>query len=96
MLLDQLLEHLPERHLPQYIRPNLLSAIYSATGRRMSSNAGRLVADPDEEDEQYDDQPTRKTAQSQDMSRRGPMASNKNYLNAEEIEDDLDYAPVDD
>ena len=95
MLLDELQEHLPERYFSHYINPNLLSAIYSATGRKMGP------IDQPADTMTYDDDGSPMKGSNDDYQsdrRRQPQMgqSGKNHMYAEEIDDNLDYGTVDD
>ena len=94
MLLDELQEHISERYFSHYINPNLLSAIYSATGRKMAP------ADQPSDIMTYDDDENQKRVAHDDYSndrrRQQPGQLGKNNMYAEEIDDNLDYASVDD
>lgn len=94
MLLDELQEHISERYFSHYINPNLLAAIYSATGRKMAPPdrpADRMTNDDDENQtggaNGYDHSDRR-------QQQRGQIG--KNHMYAEEIDDNLDYGPVGD
>ena len=94
MLLDELQEHISERYFSHYINPNLLAAIYSATGRKMAP------ADQPSDSMTYDDDENPKRSANDDSygDRRQPSRGQmgKNHMYAEEIDDNLDYGPVDD
>lgn len=96
MLLDELEQHLPERYFSQYIHPNLLSAIYAATGRKMGAtdqSSDNLVLN----DSVADDENTRrgpKYGHSSDRRRDAPFS--RSNLDAEEIDDNIDYGAIDD
>ena len=97
MLLDELQQHLPERYFSQYVHPSLLSAIYAATGRKMGATdqpADSLVLNDSTAD---DDTMRRETRHdySSDRRRDGP-GFGRGHFDAEEIDDNLDYGPVDD
>ena len=97
MLLDELQQHLPERYFSQYVNPGLLSAIYAATGRKMGVTdqpADSLVLN----DSTADDDTQRGGAKhyySSDRRRDAPSFG-RGHLDAEEIDDNLDYGSVDD
>jgi len=99
MLLDELQEHISERYFSHYINPNLLSAIYAATGRKMappdqpSDSMTYNDGENDDENQQKigtdDYQNDRRRQQ-----RHGQLG--KSHMYAEEIDDNLDYGTVDD
>lgn len=95
MLLDELQQHLPERQFSQYIHPSLLSAIYAATGRKMAAPepADRAILDDGGNDE---DGPRRGPSHGYANDGRRQGTSGKHYMDAEEIDDNLDYGSVDD
>jgi hypothetical protein len=95
MLLDELQEHVSERYFSHYINANLLSAIYNATGRKMAppdQPSDTMVYDDDDGNQKKiadDDHQSDRRRQQQ-----GQLG--KNHMYAEEIDDNLDYGPVDD
>lgn len=98
MLLDELQEHISERYFSHYINPNLLAAIYSATGRKMAP-AGQPSDSMTYDDGGNDDDNPKRRAHDDSygdrrQASRGQMG--KNHMYAEEIDDNLDYGPVDD
>ncbi len=94
MLLDELQEHLPERYFSHYINQNLLTAIYSATGRKMGP------VDQPADTMTYDDDgnPTKGSSDDYQNDRRRQQQGQlgKNHMYAEEIDDNLDYGTIDD
>ncbi|CAF0970919.1 unnamed protein product [Rotaria sordida] len=95
MLLDELQEHIPERYFSHYINPNLLSAIYAATGRKMAppdqpSQSMTYNNDENEDKLVIDDYQNDRRQQ----QRQGHLGKSHTY--AEEIDDNIDYGSVDD
>ncbi|CAF1379534.1 unnamed protein product [Adineta steineri] len=88
MLLDELQEHISERYFSHYINPNILSAIYTATGRKVGQADSNTYNNDDDND--GDNQNDRRRQQQQ----QGQLG--KNHAYAEEIDDNLDYGSVDD
>ena len=88
MLLDELQEHVSERYFSHYVNPGLLSAIYSATGRK-AAQSDTMTYDNDDDN-------AKKTGNSDHPSDRLRQQLGKNHTYAEEIDDNLDYGSVDD
>lgn len=99
MLLDELQEHISERYFSHYINPNLLAAIYSSTGRKMAppDQPSDSMAYNDDDGNEDGDQKRIANDDYQNDRRRQPQGQlGKNHMYAEEIDDNLDYGPVDD
>ena len=97
MLLDELQEHISERHFSHYINPNLLAAIYSATGRKMAPSDQH--SDSAAYDDGGNDENQMRRANDDGYGDRRQLSRGqvgKNHMYAEEIDDNLDYGPVDD
>lgn len=97
MLLDELQEHISERSFSHYINPNLLAAIYSATGRKMAQPD--QPSDSAAYDDDGNDDNQKKRANNDGYGDRRQLSRGqvgKNHMYAEEIDDNLDYGPVDD
>jgi hypothetical protein len=99
MLLDELQEHISERYFSHYINPNLLAAIYAATGRKMAP----LDQPPDSttyDDDDGNNNENRKIGGNDDYPndrrRQQQGQLGKSHMYAEEIDDNLDYGSVDD
>lgn len=99
MLLDELQEHISERYFSHYINPNLLSAIYSATGRKMASldqqPSDNMTYDDDDGDNENQKKKVNDNYHS-DQRRQHQGLPIKNHMYAEEIDDNLDYGTIDD
>jgi hypothetical protein len=97
MLLDELQEHVSERYFSQYINPNLLAAIYAATGRKAAPLDQQTDNIGYNDDDNDDD--NRKKISNDDYGndrRRQQGQLGKSHAYAEEIDDNLDYGSVDD
>lgn len=95
MLLDELQQHVPERYFSHYIHPNLLSAVYAASGRKMGSEqhpSERLTYDDDEQSRR---EGRADNGFGSDQPRRQKLFD-KHHIEAEEIDDNLDYGTIDD
>jgi hypothetical protein len=97
MLLDELQEHISERHFSQYINPNLLAAIYAATGRKMApSEQGRDGVGYNDGENDDDNQRKVGNDDNQNDRRHHQAKLGKSHMYADEIDDNLDYGPVED
>lgn len=99
MLLDELQEHISERYFSHYINPNLLSAIYSATGRKMlpvDQPSDNMTYDDNGDDDDENQKRITNDDYQNDRRRQQQGQLGKNHMYAEEIDDNLDYGPVDD
>lgn len=97
MLLDELQEHVSERYFSHYINPNLLATIYSATGRKMATTS--QPSDSAAYDDDGNDENQKRTGNDDSYGDRRQLSRGllgKNHMYAEEIDDNLDYGPVDD
>jgi len=91
MLLDELTQHVSERYFSHYINPNLLAAIYAATGRKMAPIDSTVYNDGEHNDEN-----AKKIGNGDYRNAQPRQQQGKNHAYAEEIDDNLDYGSVDD
>lgn len=98
MLLDELQEHIPERYFSHYVNPNLLSAIYAATGRKMgqSDHPSQSMGYNNDEDNGADQMRLTDDDYQSDRRRQQQGSLGKNHIYTEEIDDNIDYGSVDD
>ena len=99
MLLDELQEHIPERYFSHYVNPNLLSAIYAATGRQMGlSNqpSDSMTYNEDENDVENPRRPVDDDYHKDQRLRQQQEHYGRSQNDVDEIDDDIDYGTIDD
>jgi len=87
-----------ERYFSNYINPNLLAAIYSATGRKMApldqTSDTMTYNDGENEDENQKKIANDDYQNGRRRQQQGHLG--KSHMYAEQIDDNLDYGSVDD